>query len=122
MRTFDAAIIEERKKVFLKAQYIKRKWVTGEDTKMTLEEYAKYVDSTYYHVKENPIIIAKEKKDGTTFLKMAIPFSEGCIIEYDLSYESDFMEGDEIDVNTLEFCIEKYLDKEHAYATGNVKE
>jgi hypothetical protein len=51
---------------------------------------------------------------------MAIQLKGGSMVEYDLSYENDFEEGDEIQLDTLTFCIEKFLDKKHGYATGTV--
>mgnify|MGYP007070032467 FL=1 len=121
MAKFDAKAVAAMKEVFTKAQYIKKEWKTDESCTMTLQEYAELIDPIFSHVVNNPVIIAKERKDGTSiFLKMWIPLSENSGIEYDLSYENDFDEGEKIDVNTLHFCIERFLEKSHAYATGNV--
>ena len=120
MAKFNAKAVAEMKEVFTKAQYIKREWKTDEDCKMPLSEYAELIDPTMSHVTENPIIIAKERKDGHIFLKMWIPLEGDSGVEYDLSYENDYEEGDEIDKNSLCFCIEKFLDKKHGYATGTV--
>ena len=122
MAKFNAKKVNEMKEVFIKAQYIKREWKTDEEDVMTLSEYAELIDPTYRHVDlEAPTkIIAKERKDGGIFLKMEIPLKDGSSIEYDLSYESEFEEDDEIDTNTLMFCIECFIDKKHGYATGTV--
>lgn len=122
MARFNAKQVSAMKEVFTKSQYIKREWKTDESLTCTLAEYAEYFDPTFSHVSGNPTIIAKERKDGGIFLKMAIPLEGGSTIEYDLSYESDFEEDDEIEVSTLKFCIEKFLDKSHGYATGDVIE
>ena len=120
MAKFNVKAIAEMKEVFYKAQYTKREWNTDEDCKMTLSEYSELIDTTMTHVSGNPIIIAKERKDGNIFLKMWIPLDGGSGVEYDLSYGNDFEEGDEIDKDSLCFCIEKFLDKKHGYATGIV--
>ena len=120
MAKFNASAIAEMKEVFVKAQYIKREWKTAEEDKMTLQEYAELIDSTMAHVAGNPVIIAKERKDGNVFLKMWIPIEGGSGVEYDLSYENDYEEGDEIDKDSLCFCIEKFLDKKHGFATGEI--
>jgi hypothetical protein len=117
---FNGKAIAEMKEVFNKAQYIKREWKTEEETTMTLSEYAELIDATLAHVSGNPIIIAKERKNGSIFLKMWIPIGSDSGVEYDLSYENDFEEGDEIDKDSLCFCIEKFLDKKHGYATGEI--
>lgn len=120
MAKFNAKAVAEMKEVFNKAQYIKREWKTDESCTMTLSEYAELIDTTMSHVAGNPVIIAKERKDGNTFLKMWIPLSGDSGVEYDLSYENDYEEGDEIDKDSLCFSIEKFLDKKHGYATGTV--
>ena len=121
MAKFNVKAIAEMKEVFNKAQYIKREWKTDEDCTMTLSEYAELIDTTMAHVTGNPVIIAKERKDDKgIFLKMWIPLEGSSGVEYDLSYENDFEEGDEIDKDSLNFCIERFLDKKHGYATGTV--
>ena len=120
MAKFNAKAVAEMKEVFNKAQYIKREWKTDEECTMTLSEYGELIDTTMKHVSGNPIIIAKERKDGNIFLKMWIPLQGDSGVEYDLSFENDFEEGDEIDKDSLCFCIEKFLDKKHGYATGTV--
>lgn len=122
MAKFSAKAVAAMKEVFIKAQYIKKEWRTDESCTMTLQEYAELIDPTFSHVVDNPEIIAKERKDGGIFLKMAIQLEDASIVEYDLSYENDFEEGDVIDLNTLTFCIEKFLDKSHGYATGKIIE
>ena len=120
MTTFNVKKVAELKEVFGKAQYVKRVWKTEEYDTMTLSEYAELIDSTFKHVVGNPIIIAKERKDGGLFLKMSISLGNSGEVEFDLSYENDFEEGDEIQLDTLKFCVEKSLDKSHGYATGEV--
>ena len=120
MAKFNASAIAEMKEVFNKAQYIKREWKTDDDCKMSLSEYTELIDTTMAHISGNPVIIAKERKDGNIFLKMWIPLEGDSGVEYDLSFENDFEEGDEIDKDSLCFCIEKFLDKKHGYATGTV--
>ena len=120
MAKFNAKAVAEMKEVFNKATYIKREWKTDEDTTMTLSEYAELIDPTMAHVSGNPKIIAKERKDGNIFLKMEIPLEGGSTVEYDLSYENDFEESDEIEKDSLMFCIEKFLNQKHGYATGTV--
>lgn len=117
---FNAAALTAMKETFNKSQYIKREWITDDECTMNLSEYSELIDPTMSHVEDNPIIIAKERKDGNIFLKMWIPLEGGSGIEYDLSFENDFEEGDEIDKNSLTFCIEKFLDKSHGYATGEI--
>ena len=120
MVKFDAKAVAAMKEVFVKAQYVKREWKTDETCTMTLSEYAELIDTTMAHVAGNPVIIAKERKDGNIFLKMWIPLQGDSGVEYDLSFENDFEEGDEIQLDTLTFCIEKCLDKSHGYATGEI--
>ena len=120
MAKFNAKAVAEMKEVFNKAQYIKREWKTAEEDKMSLQEYAELIDNTMAHVAGNPVIIAKERKDGNIFLKMWIPLQGDSGVEYDLSFENDFEEGDEIDKDSLTFCMERFLDKKHGYATGEI--
>ena len=120
MAKFNAKAVAEMKEVFAKAQYMKREWKTDETCTMSLSEYSELIDPSYKHVGGNPVIIAKERKDGNIFLKMWIPLQGDSGVEYDLSFENDFEEGDEIDKDSLCFCIEKFLDKKHGYATGTV--
>ena len=120
MAKFNAKAVAAMKEVFTKSQYIKREWKTDEECIMTLSEYAELIDTTMKHISGNPVIIAKERKDGNIFLKMEIPLEGGSTVEYDLSFENDFEEGDEIDKDSLTFCIEKFLDKSHGYATGEI--
>ena len=105
-----------------KSSYIRREWHTNEAETMTLEEYAELINPIYKHVdKKTPaIIIAKTKKNNDVFLKMEIPFKGGTTVEYELSYENDFEEGDEIDTTSLQFCIETLLENEHLYVTGEL--
>ncbi len=121
MAKFSAKSVAEMKEVFAKSTYTKRTWVTDEECTMTLQEYAELIDSSMKHVSDNPVIIAKEKKDGNYFLKMWIPLDGNNGTEFELSYEENsFDEGDEIDKDSLCFCIEKALGKCHGYVTGNV--
>ena len=120
MAKFSAKRVAEMKEIFTKAQYIKREWKTDESDTMSLSEYAELIDPTMAHIEGNPVIIAKERKDGNIFLKMWIPLQGDSGVEYDLSYENDFEEGDEIDKDSLCFCIEKFLEKSHGYASGTV--
>ena len=120
MAKFDVKKVAALKEVFVKAQYVKREWKTDEECTMTLSEYAELIDSTFKYVKSNPTIIAKERKDGNIFLKMWIPLEDDCGVEFDLSYENDFEDGDEIDLKSVKFCVEKFLEKSHGYATGEV--
>jgi hypothetical protein len=122
MAKFSAKAVAAMKEVFNKAQYIKREWKTDESCTMTLSEYAELIDPILAHAVGNPEIIAKERKDGGIFLKMSIQLEGASMVEYDLSYESDFEEGDIINLSTLTFCIEKCLDKSHGYATGEIVE
>jgi hypothetical protein len=48
---------------------------------------------------------------------MSIPLDNG-EGEFDLSYENDFEEDDEIDLKTVKFCVEKSMGKSHGYITG----
>ena len=120
MAKFNAKAVAEMKEVFNKAQYIKREWKTDEECTMTLSEYGELIDTTMKHVSDNPTIIAKERKDGNIFLKMWIPLEGGSGVEYELSYENDFEEGDEIDPATLLFCLETCGEKTHLFATGEL--
>lgn len=105
-----------------KSSYIRREWHTNETEIMTLEEYAEYINPIYKHVDtETPAtIIAKTKKNNDVFLKMEIPFKGGTTVEFELSYENDFEEGDEIDTASLQFCVETWLENEHLYVTGEL--
>lgn len=130
MTTFSEETLKTLRETFKKASYLKKEWVI----KMTisLREYAEGIDATLCHMEGNPIIIAKVRKDGGTFLKMAIPIEGGSIMEFDLSYRKDFEgtalseytnsfeEGDEIDASTLQFGVETYLGKEHGFVVGKV--
>ena len=120
MAKFNAQAIAEMKEVFNKAQYVKREWKTDESHTMSISEYAELIDTTMSHISGNPVVIAKERKDGNIFLKMWIPLEGGAGVEYDLSYENDFEEGDEIEKDSLVFCIEHFLDKKHGYVTGEI--
>jgi hypothetical protein len=86
---------------------------------MTLSEYAELIDPAFRHVQGNPTIIAKERKDGGIFLKMHF-ILDGGDAEFDLSYENDFDEGDEILLDSVKFCVEKAMGKSHGYATGAI--
>ena len=119
MATFSAKKVAELKEVFNKAQYVKREWKTDEACTMTLSEYAELIDPAFKHVTGNPVVISKERKDGGIFLKMSIPL-DGGEAEFDLSYENDFEEDDEIDLKTVKFCVEKAMGKSHGYITGEV--
>ena len=105
-----------------KSSYIRREWHTNETETMTLGEYAEYINPIYKHVDtETPaVIIAKTKKNNDVFLKMEIPFKGGTTVEFELSYENDFEEGDEIDTASLQFCVETWLENEHLYVTGEL--
>ena len=120
MAKFSVKAVAEMKEVFTKASYIKREWKTDDECTMTLQEYAELIDPTMAHVISDPIVVAKERKDGNIFLKMWIPLSGGSGIEFDLSYENDFEEGDMISKESLRFCVERFLDKKHGYVTGEV--
>jgi hypothetical protein len=120
MAKFNVKVVNEFKELAAKSMYIKKEWSTSDKDKMTLQEYVELVDPLLRHIGDNPTIIAKERKDGNIFLKMWIPLVGDTGIEMDLSYENDFEEGDEIDKNSLSFCIERFLEKSHLYATGTV--
>ena len=120
MAKFNAKAIAEMKEVFNKAQYVKREWKTDEKSKMTLSEYSELIDPMMKHISGNPVIVAKERKDGNFFMKLWIPLIGDSGVEFDLSYENDFEEGDEIDKDSLCFCIEEFLGKKHGFATGTV--
>lgn len=117
--TFSVKKVAELKEIFEKSQYIKREWKTDESLTMTLSQYAEFINPAFKQVTGNPVVIAKERKNGGIFLKMVIPLDNGDA-EFDLSYENEFEEGDEIKLDTLNFCVEKALGKSHGYATGEV--
>ena len=123
-KDFNPEWLDAFKDAYKKSEYIKRSWVTIDNLTMTLAQYAKYVNPKYKHValEEKATIISIKKKDGGSFLKMAIPLTDGNIIEYELSYEEhDFVEGDEFDPASLLFCMETFLDEKHAYVTGEAE-
>ena len=120
MAKFNAKEVVEFKNVFSKAQYVRRDWMTNEKDTLTLSEYAELIDPAFKYVSGNPTIIAKERKDGGIFIKMSIPLGENYDAEFDLSYENDFEEGDEINLDTLKFCVERAMGKSHGYATGEL--
>ena len=128
MKKFNSNQINNMKKIFEKSQYMKRNWKTDQSCIMTLQDYAEMIDSQFKSVTGNPIIIAKERTDGNIFLKMWIPLGTDSGTEFDLSYQRsdpdydgpDFEEGDEIDKDSLRFCIERFLDKSHGYVTGEI--
>lgn len=123
MTQFNAKSVAEAKEVFKKAQYVNRKWTTNSDDVIPVKQYAELIDTTMAHISDNPVIIAKERKDGNIFLKMWIPLEGNAGMEHDLSYEDDtFEEGDVIDKNSLRFCIERFFDKKHGYVTGELVE
>ena len=122
MRKLDAKRVEALREKYLKGQYVKKNWQVDEAEDLTLEEFAEYIDPTYKHIVGNPVIIEKDRKDKEkgVFFKMAFTLEGGGIIEYDLSYNHSFEEGDEINLKTLLFRTEKFLDKEHVFATGEL--
>jgi Fe-S cluster assembly iron-binding protein IscA len=119
MAKFNSKAVAEMKEVFNKAQYIKREWKTDEECTMTLSEYAELIDTTMAHIAGNPVIIAKERKDGNIFLKMWIPLQGDSGVEYDLSFENDFEEGDEIDKDSLDGGILNWADRKWRFLTHN---
>lgn len=124
MAKFSKSFIAEAKEEIKKSMYIKKVWTPDESTRMTIEEYAKYIDPLVKDIDGNPTIIAKERKDGGIFLKMAIPLKGGAILEYDLPRnredDNEFEEDDEIDLSSLTFCREIFANEKHWYATGEV--
>ena len=122
MAKFDDSFIKKYGDSFKKAEYIKREWITADDSLMTIEEYAEYINPVYKHVdtSKNATIIAKERKDGGTFLKMSIPLEGNSEAEYDLQYENDYEEGQEIDTESLIFGVECFLEKQHAFVMGDI--
>lgn len=122
MATLSKERIAQLKEADKKSSYIKREWKTNEADNLSLKEWAELINPIYKHVdlEASATIICKEKKNGDTFLKMEIPLKGGTVIEYELSYENDFEEGDEVDPATLQFCEETWLDNSHAYVTGEI--
>ena len=121
MAKFNSTALADIKEAAKKSQYIDRSWKTDDSCTMTLQEFAELIDSTYKYVNDNPVIISKDRKDGKSFLKMWIPLEGDSGAEFDLSYEQDeFDEGDTIDKNSLKFCMERFFDKTHLYATGEI--
>ena len=103
-----------------KASYVCRSWKTSQDDTMSWREYAELVNPAYKYISGNPKIIAKQRKDGGYFLKMLIPLTGTDAAEFPLAFENDFEEGDVINLDTLTFCTEKWMDQVHLYATGEV--
>lgn len=132
MTTFSAETLATLRATFKKSSYLKKEWTVK--MAISLREYAEEIDPTLCHMEGDPIIIAKVRKDGNIFLKMAISIEGGSVMEFDLSYRKDFQntvlseytnsfeEGDEIDASTLQFGVESYLGKEHGFVVGKVKE
>lgn len=134
MEEMNAKRIEELKEKWLKSQYVKKDWITDPKDDLTLEQYSKWIEPALKHMSGAPQIIEKTvDKDGRkiSFLKMEILLEGNGSIEFDLSYkktirdedldiEDLFEEGDTVDPSTLMFRTEKYLDKEHRYATGKI--
>lgn len=117
------AQIKHLKEVYLSSQFVHRVWTVVEEDTLTLEDYATHIDPAFKKIVGNPVIIAKErKKDGKLFYKMEFTLEGDIKMEYDLSYENDFLEGDEIDLSTIMFCNEKFMDKEHGFCTGTIVE
>jgi hypothetical protein len=133
---FDAKRINELREKWLKSQYLRKDWVTDPKDDLTLKQYSEWIEPALKHMSGAPRIIEKTiDKDGRkiSFLKMEIQLEGKGSIEFDLSYkktikdedlefEDLFEEGDLVDPSTLMFRNEKYLDKEHLYATGKILE
>lgn len=120
MAKLNVKAVAEMKEVFEKSQYIKRVWETDENLIIPLDTYAELINPTMKQIASNPVIIAKERKNGGQFLKMWLPLEGESGIEYDLSYEHSFEEGDEISKDSLHFCVERCMNKKHGYVTGKV--
>lgn len=129
MAKFNAKEVQTLRETFNKSIYLKRSWHTDPQLTMTLQEYCEIIDPTFKTIVGNPIIICKENKKGGIFYKMLVSLQDG-EAELDLTYQLKdddydgplYNEGDEIDPKTLMFCVEKFLDKEHGYVTGEIIE
>ena len=123
MKDLSKKRIAELQEKFKKSAYKKNIWTIDDDETFTLEEAAEYLDPALKFA-EKAYIIVKEKKNGDLFLKMEIALKGGNALEYELSYDKDsiagFEEDDQIDLSTVKFCVEKSLDKEHFFATGEI--
>ena len=120
MAKLSAKQISEWKENDKKSSYVRKEWKTAEEDILTLSEYANLINPIYKHVSGNPTIIAKERKDGGYFYKMLIPIGGNDSVEFSLAYKNEFEEDDEIDVNTLQFCTERWGELSHTYVTGEV--
>lgn len=116
-------ISEEFKKVYEENKpYKKYTWALTRV--LTLEQFKETVDPKYKDI-SCAYVIAKQRKDnGKIFHKIEVMFNNSDSDEWELSYDRSrsgcFEEGDELDVNTLMFCIEVHDDTKHLFATGDL--
>lgn len=125
MAKYSKTLINEFRESSKKSAFFKKQWITNEDETMSLEDYASLIDPSFKLINkdENPVIIAKDKKNGSIFYKLLIFLAGDQEVEYELSYEMDpnsIEEGDELDVNSLQFCIERWLNEKHLYVKGEI--
>ena len=123
MRKVDAKRAQQLREKYGKPLYIRKEWKVDENEDITLEEFAEYVDPSFKYVEGNPVVVEKDRKDEKgTFNKLVFTLRGGSTAEYDLSYKHDFEEGDVLKLDTIVFRTEKFLEKEHQFATGELAE
>jgi len=92
-------------------------------TVFTLKQFTEKINPEYSKVSGAYIIAKRRNDNGKVFYKMAVCMGEDHLVEWELSYERsrvNFEEGDEIDPNTLLFCLEICGEKTHLFATGEL--
>jgi len=89
----------------------------------TLKQFTESINPDYSQVTAAYIIAKRRNDNGKIFHKMAVAFGDEHLVEWELSYErsrTSFEEGDEVDINTLLFCLETCGEKTHLFATGEL--
>jgi hypothetical protein len=111
-----------------KSTYVVAPWVFSKAIPLNLY---KQIDPAMKFITGNPTVKQKmNSKTGSLFLKVVVPLGEGCYEEFDVSYRNDdddydykVKEGDVIDKDTIEICIETKMGNKHMYLRGKtVKE
>lgn len=121
-----AQVTEQMTAQFKKAYEASKPYETNVwtlSTVFTLQQFVEKINPEYSKVTGAYIIAKKRNDNGKIFHKMAVAFGEEHLVEWELSYErsrTNFEEGDEIDTNTLLFCLETCGEKTHLFATGEL--
>lgn len=121
LKNFSEKELAEIKARYLQQAFVNKVWVTDESLSVDIALYARVIDPRLTMIDGDPSIVAKRRKDGGKFLKMAIPLKGGAILEYPLAHSHTFTEGDVIDASTIIFKTERCLGESSTYITGKIK-